>query len=531
MQHFPGGEPRRIGHYEVLRRLGAGGMGEVYLARSPGGRQVALKIVHPDLQDDPEALPRFRREVAVVRTMRSAFSAALVDAETERAPYWLATEYLPGPTLHAAVTAYGRPLPAGTCRRLLAALAEALADAHRQGVLHRDLKPSNVILAADGPRLIDFGIARSPAHTRTGDLQAIAGTLGYLAPEVLSGQERGAEPADVFALAGTAAFAATRRPPFTGSGQAALLVQALTGELDLDGVEPGLADLLRRCAAREPAARPTAAAVVRELDTTVSLVDDPVYRELIGAAPGPEPDTLQPGIPRTVRVRPPGRLTATVGASSAIAGAALALVLSLAAGRLPPADADAAAASAGATTTATTAPKPSGSAAKSSASAEPLIGADGKPGPVRPERIPAVDRDLVWGFANNACNHRATWDGTPIDGPYTGDWSIPLGPDQDGKRLFGSSRKSEDGKPEYTVVEIRPPAQSAAHEHPAVQISKVLLVGSPVGGQPPESYVDYPSDFPGAAALDQKGDWTVVYYKIRPDGSLVSSVCGGFRIG
>ncbi|MEV6210937.1 serine/threonine-protein kinase [Kitasatospora sp. NPDC051914] len=529
MQDFRGGGPRRIGHYEVLRRLGAGGMGEVYLARSPGGRQVALKIVHPDLQEDPEALPRFRREVAVVRTMRSAFSAALVDAETERAPYWLATEYLPGPTLHAAVTAYGRPLPAGTCRRLLAALAEALADAHRQGVLHRDLKPSNVILAADGPRLIDFGIARSPAHTRTGDLQAIAGTLGYLAPEVLSGQERGAEPADVFALAGTAAFAATRRPPFSGSGPAALLVQALSGGLDLDGVEPDLADLLRRCAAREPAARPTAAAVVRELDTTVSLVDDPVYRELIGAAPGPEPDTPQPGIPRTVRVRPPGRLTATVGASSAIAGAALALVLSLAAGRLPPAAADAAAASAGATTTATTAPEPSGSAASGSASAGPLIGADGKPGPVRPERIPAVDRDLV--YASAGCNHRATGDGTPIDGPYTGDWMIQVRPDLEGKWRFGSSRKSEDGKPEYTVVEIRSPAQAAAHEHPAAQISKVLKVASPEGGMPPESYIAYPEDFPGAAALDRKGDWTVVYYKIRPDGSLVSSVCGGFRIG
>ncbi|MCU7821554.1 serine/threonine-protein kinase [Kitasatospora sp. DSM 101779] len=527
MQELRGGESRRIGRYEVLRPLGAGGMGEVFLARSPGGRQVAVKIVHPDLQDDPEALPRFRREVAVVRGMRSAFSAALVDAETEHAPYWLATEYLAGPTLAAAVAAYGRPLPAATCRRLLAALAEAVADAHRQGVLHRDLKPSNVILAADGPRLIDFGIARSPAHTATGDPQRIAGTLGYLAPEVLSGRERGGPPADVFALAGTAAFAATRRPPFAGNGAPALIYQAVAGGLDLDGVEPEFAALLRRCAAREPADRPTAADIVRDLNVDGSLVDDPVYRELTGGAGTTAPDGAPAGVPGTVHVRPPGRLTSAVGGTSAVLGAALALVLSLAAGRLPPAAPGAAATSA-ATSAATTSPKPAQSA---TGSTTPLTGADGRPGPVAPERIPVADRDLAYSSASDRCNHPATGDGTPIDGPYTGDWTFPRGPDENRKRLFGSLRQSEDGRPEYTVVEIRTPAQSAAHEHPAAQLSKVLKVGRPDGGMPPESFAAYPEDFPGAAALDRKGDWTVVYYKVRPDGSLVSSTCGGFRIG
>ncbi|WP_052390481.1 serine/threonine protein kinase [Streptomyces sp. NRRL B-24484] len=539
MQEFRGGGPRRIGQYEVLRPLGAGGMGEVFLARSPGGRQVALKIVHPDLQDDPEALPRFRREVAVVRGMRSAFSAALVDAETEHAPYWLATEYLAGPTLAAAVASYGRPLPAATCRRLLAALAEAVADAHRQGVLHRDLKPSNVVLAADGPRLIDFGIARSPAHTATGDPQRIAGTLGYLAPEVLSGRERGGPPADVFALAGTAAFAATRRPPFAGHGAPALLYQAVAGGLDLDGVEPEFAALLRRCAAREPADRPTAADIVRELDVDGSLVDDPVYRELTGSAGTTAPDGAPAGVPGTVRVRPPVRLTAAVGGTSAVLGAALALVLSLAAGRLPPAAAGAPAVTTGATsavtTGATSAASPGATAptkpSQSATTAAPLIGADGRPGPVTPDRVPAVDRDLAYVFASDGCNHPATRDGTPVGGPYTGDWTFPHGPDENHKWLFGSIRQSEDGRPEYTVVEVRTPAQSAAHQHPAAQISKVLLVGRPDGGQPPESFAAYPEDFPGAAALDLKGDWTVVYYKIRPDGSLVSSTCGGFRIG
>nr|WP_179419302.1 serine/threonine-protein kinase [Streptomyces sp. TLI_235] len=537
MQEFPGGEPRRIGRYEVLRPLGAGGMGEVFLARSPGGRQVALKIVHPDLRDDPEALPRFRREVAVVRGMRSAFSAALVDAETEHAPYWLATEYLAGPTLAAAVASYGRPLPAATCRRLLAALAEAVADVHRQGVLHRDLKPSNVILAADGPRLIDFGIARSPAHTATGDPQQIAGTLGYLAPEVLSGRERGGPPADVFALAGTAAFAATRRPPFAGHGAPALIYQAVAGDLDLDGVEPAFAALLRRCAAHGPADRPTAADIVRELNVDGSLVDDPVYRELTGATGGTASDA-----PPTVRARPSGLLTTAVGGTAAVLGAALALILSLAAGRLPPGGTGSPAAGTAAATTAATAtaktssapsPGPSDAAAGSAApgTTAPSTGADGRPGPVGPARIPAADRDLAYVFASDACNHRATGDGTPIAGPHTGDWTFPRRPDETGRRLFGALRTSEDGRPEYTVVEIRTPAQSAAHEHPTAQISKVLLVGRPDGGQPPESFAAYPEDFPGAAALDQKGDWTVVYYKIRPDGSLVSSTCGGFRIG
>ncbi|MET8248562.1 serine/threonine-protein kinase [Streptomyces sp. NPDC005202] len=147
-------DPARIGAYTLLARLGAGGMGQVYLGRSPGGRLVALKVIRDEITDHPEALARFRREVETARAVRSAYTANLIDASLDTAPYWLATGYVAGPTLSRAVAERG-PLPAATCRGLFAALAEGLAAVHAHGVTHRDLKPQNVILAAQGPQLID----------------------------------------------------------------------------------------------------------------------------------------------------------------------------------------------------------------------------------------------------------------------------------------------------------------------------------------------------------------------------------------
>lgn len=206
-------DPARIGAYTLLARLGAGGMGQVYLGRSPGGRLVALKVIRDEITDHPEALARFRREVETVRAVRSAYTANLIDASLDAAPFWLATEYVAGPTLSKAVGERG-PLPADSARRLFAALAEALASVHGHGVTHRDLKPQNVIRSPQGPLLIDFGIARGAADTALTQTGLTPGTPGYTAPEVLISNQVG-PPADVFALGATLAYAATGRPPTT----------------------------------------------------------------------------------------------------------------------------------------------------------------------------------------------------------------------------------------------------------------------------------------------------------------------------
>ncbi|SFD56391.1 Protein kinase domain-containing protein [Streptomyces aidingensis] len=178
-----GGElPGRIGPYTPVRRLGAGGMGEVYLARSPSGRQVALKVIRPEHAGDPDFRDRFRREVAAARKVGGAFTAPVVDADPEAGTPWLATAYIPGGSLADRVRRTG-PLPAPDVARLAAQLADALHDIHRQGIVHRDLKPGNVILADDGARVIDFGISRALTEsrrlTRTGGL---VGTPSYMAP-------------------------------------------------------------------------------------------------------------------------------------------------------------------------------------------------------------------------------------------------------------------------------------------------------------------------------------------------------------
>ncbi|MFB6484059.1 serine/threonine-protein kinase [Streptomyces virginiae] len=290
-------DPARIGAHALLARLGAGGMGQVYLARSPGGRLVAVKVIRDEITGHPEALARFRREAETVRAVRSAYTANLIDASLAVAPYWLATEYVAGPTLGHAVAERGG-LPADTCRRLFAALAEGLASVHAYGVTHRDLKPQNVILGAQGPQLIDFGIARGVGETAlTQDGQA-PGTPGYSAPEVLLGAEAGAA-ADVFALGATLAYAATGRPPF-GTGVATTVSYRSVHEpVDVVGVEPGLAGLIEACVAKDPAVRPGLREVIERCGVRDALIDDPVYLGLgaLGeAVPVHEMRTQGPGL-------------------------------------------------------------------------------------------------------------------------------------------------------------------------------------------------------------------------------------------
>lgn len=275
-------DPAHIGTYALLARLGAGGMGMVYLGRSPGGRLVALKVIKDEITDHPEALARFRREAETVRAVRSAYTANLIDASLAAPPYWLATEYVSGPTLSRAVADRG-PFPPDTCRKLFAALAEGLASVHAYGVTHRDLKPQNVILAPQGPQLIDFGIARAAADTALTQPGVAPGTPGYTAPEVLIRNEV-ADPADVFALGATIAFAATGRAPF-GVGEAAgVSYRAVHEQIDLAGVEPRLAELIQACVAKDPAVRPDAAEVIRRCAVDSALVEDEFYRPLSGLA-------------------------------------------------------------------------------------------------------------------------------------------------------------------------------------------------------------------------------------------------------
>ncbi|MEU1393974.1 MULTISPECIES: serine/threonine-protein kinase [unclassified Nonomuraea] len=275
-------DPPEIGGHRLLGRLGAGGMGVVYLARSRRLGLVAIKVIKHD-PADAEAMERFRREAATLRGLRSPYVAPLVDARVTAPPYWLATAYVRGPTLLRAVAERG-PLPAGLCRRLLAGLAAALADVHRHGVQHRDLKPHNVILSPQGPRLIDFGIARAPGQSTITTSGEIVGTPGYIAPEAVR-QEPVMAAADVFALAGTVAYAATGRPPFGRGEPMAVLYSSLNADIDVDGVEPALAELIRSCAARDPAERITsdrAAALAGSAAAPLSWASDVEYQALIG---------------------------------------------------------------------------------------------------------------------------------------------------------------------------------------------------------------------------------------------------------
>ena len=212
MDELQSEDPRQIGPYWLERRLGSGGMGRVYLGRSPGGRQVAIKVIRPDLAEDADFRARFAREVSAARKVSGIFTASVVDADLEGPVPWLATSYIAGPSLADAVATRG-PMPESFVLRLAAGLAEGLSAIHAAGVVHRDLKPSNVLLADDGPRLIDFGISRSmeaSALTQTG---TVVGSPGFMSPEQTQGREVG-PPSDIFSLGAVLTFAATGEGPF-----------------------------------------------------------------------------------------------------------------------------------------------------------------------------------------------------------------------------------------------------------------------------------------------------------------------------
>ncbi|MER7955910.1 serine/threonine-protein kinase [Streptomyces sp. NPDC096030] len=264
MQPLDAGEPRTIGTYRLLGRLGSGGMGRVYLARNEGGRTVAVKIVHPHFALDEQFRARFRREVEAARRVGGRWTAPVLDADPEAPVPWVATGYVAGPTLARAVEAVG-PLPEHTVRTLGAGLAEALAGVHALGLVHRDVKPSNVLATLEGPRLIDFGIARATDGTASLTASGVSiGSPGYMAPEQIVGQ--GATGAsDVFSLGAVLAYAATGAPPFPGDTSAALLYKVVHEEPELGALEGDLRELVAACLAKDPAARPAPSALAAAL--------------------------------------------------------------------------------------------------------------------------------------------------------------------------------------------------------------------------------------------------------------------------
>ncbi len=253
-------DPEFIGRYRLVGRLGGGGMGQVYLARSPGGRSVAVKVIREPLAADPGFRIRFAREIAAARRVSGIFTAPVVDADPDADRPWLVTAYVDGPSLADAVEQSG-PLPADMLVLLAAGLAEGLAAIHAAGVVHRDLKPSNVMLAADGPRIIDFGIARASDATALTHSGTLVGSPGFMSPEQAEGRPVG-PASDIFSLGAVLTFAATGAGPF-GSGQpSTLLYRVVHTRPATAGIPAPMRALIERCLAKDPAARPTAESVL-----------------------------------------------------------------------------------------------------------------------------------------------------------------------------------------------------------------------------------------------------------------------------
>ncbi|MEU1891700.1 PQQ-binding-like beta-propeller repeat protein [Streptomyces pristinaespiralis] len=256
MEQLTQHDPRRIGPFEVLGRLGAGGMGLVYLARSASGRRVAIKTVRTELAEDQLFRVRFTREVEAARAVSGFYTAAVVDADPRAAVPWLATAYVPAPSLEEIINECG-PLPAQAVRWLAAGIAEALQSIHGAGLVHRDLKPSNVLVVEDGPRVIDFGIASGVSNTRLTMTNVAVGTPAYMSPEQARDSRSVTGASDVFSLGSTLVFAATGHAPFHGANPVETVFMLLREGPDLEGLPDELRPLIDSCMQMDAALRPT----------------------------------------------------------------------------------------------------------------------------------------------------------------------------------------------------------------------------------------------------------------------------------
>ncbi|WP_406862379.1 PQQ-binding-like beta-propeller repeat protein [Streptomyces sp. HUAS MG47] len=334
-------DPEYAGEYRLGACLGSGGMGVVHLARSASGLRLAVKIVHAGHASDPEFRARFRQEVAAARRVSGAFTAPVVDADPDAERPWMATLYVPGPTLAEQVKRNG-PLSPAELRRLTAGLAEALRDIHRAGVVHRDLKPGNVLLTDSGPKVIDFGISRpsdSDVRTETGKL---IGSPPFMAPEQFQRPREVGPAADVFALGSVLVHAATGTGPFDSDSPYIVAYQVVHDEADLTGVPEELAPLVARCLAKEPGERPTpdeimaalqppsyeaAAFIPAQRRPSAAARRDDDTRALRPAGPDPADTVGAPSRSRTRALRRRRRPLGLVAAAVAVALAAGGVVL------------------------------------------------------------------------------------------------------------------------------------------------------------------------------------------------------------
>ncbi|MEV6507863.1 PQQ-binding-like beta-propeller repeat protein [Streptomyces sp. NPDC051642] len=315
------GDTESIGGYALVDRLGSGGMGVVYLARSASGRQVAVKVVHAQYALDEEFRARFRQEIAAVRRVSGAFTAPVVDADPDAEVPWMATLYVPGRTLAEAVEKDG-PLGGQALRTLALGLVEALRDIHQAGVVHRDLKPSNVLLAEDGPRVIDFGISRAADNQTLTVTGRLIGTPPFMSPEQFAAPRDVTAASDVFSLGSLLVYAATGNRPFDGASPYLTGYQVMHEQPRLDGVSEPLRSIAERCLDKDAAARPQLAELHGMLlalpDSAATTVTDPTR----GAVPHPRlaGPTAVPGTRRPRRGR---RLLVALGTVIAVAGLTL----------------------------------------------------------------------------------------------------------------------------------------------------------------------------------------------------------------
>ncbi|MEV6163864.1 serine/threonine-protein kinase [Streptomyces sp. NPDC052052] len=310
------GDPPRIGDFTLIGRLGVGGMGQVFLGRSSGGRAVAVKVVKAALAEDPEFRARFRREVAALHRVGGAWTTPVLGSDTEAAAPWVATEYVPGPSLHQVVESGYGPLPEATLHALAGQLARTLSAVHGAGLVHRDLKPSNILLTVDGPRVIDFGIVRA-LDTVAGTLRTstgvVLGSPGFMSPEQVRGQ-RVTPAADMFSLGSVLVYAATGRLPFGSAdlGAHTLMFRIAAEEPDLTGVPHTLTGLVSACLAKDPEQRPTAeqVAVGTRTDSDAPWLPAELLAELGRlAARMLTAETPPQGAPAQVTPSPPGTPT------------------------------------------------------------------------------------------------------------------------------------------------------------------------------------------------------------------------------
>ncbi|WP_274565175.1 serine/threonine-protein kinase [Streptomyces spiramyceticus] len=323
-QPLEGDDPTTIAGYRLAAKLGAGGMGKVYLSYTPGGRPVAIKVIRPEFGEDAEFRRRFAQEVQSAQRVQGLYTAPVIDADTDGAQPWLATAYVPGPSLADAVVAHGA-LPVEAVLLLIAGMAEALHVIHGAGIVHRDLKPSNVLLAADGPRVIDFGIAYAADATSLTGSGVTIGTPSFMAPEQAAGRK--VTPAtDIFALGQVAAYAATGSPAFGEGTSHGVLYRIVHEEPDLTGVPERLMELVTRCLDKDPAARPSVTEVIglcqsANAETVLRRPEDwlpgAVAADITVRAAAPAPAQTPPPPATAPATAPPAAYSPTAAAAPA----------------------------------------------------------------------------------------------------------------------------------------------------------------------------------------------------------------------